>query len=107
TRSAIGVLDARAGDAGARDVIRRQADHLARLVDDLLDVSRVTRGQVTLRRGPLHLPAAGAPPPPLLGAPGMPPLPRVSLTAGKPVWVEADPARVDQIVSNLLSNAVK
>jgi PAS domain S-box-containing protein len=106
-RSAIGVLDARAGDAGARDVIRRQADHLARIVDDLLDVSRVTRGQVTLRREPLDLADAVTRAVTMLGAAGMTRFHRVSLTAGKPVWVEADPARVDQILSNLVSNAVK
>jgi PAS domain S-box-containing protein len=106
-RSAIGVLDARAGDGAAREVIRRQADHLARLVDDLLDVSRVTRGQVTLRRQPLELAGAVARAVSMLGATGLTRLHRVSVAPAAPVWVEADPARLEQIVSNLVGNAVK
>jgi len=39
----------------ARDVIERQVNYLTRLVDDLLDVSRITRGQITLDRQPLEL----------------------------------------------------
>src|SRR5581483_4356255 len=39
----------------ARDVLGRQTGHLTRLIDDLLDVSRITRGKVTLRREPLEL----------------------------------------------------
>jgi PAS domain S-box-containing protein len=106
-RSAIGVLDARAGDGAARDVIRRQADHLGRLVDDLLDVSRVTRGQVTLRREPLELTGAVARAVSMLGAAGMTRLHHVSVAPATPVWVEADPARIEQIVANLVVNAVK
>ena len=41
--------------AGRRDVIERQVQHLARLVDDLLDVSRITRGKIELRKEPLDL----------------------------------------------------
>ena len=39
----------------ARDVIDRQVRHMVRLVDDLLDVSRITRGQIELRKEPLDL----------------------------------------------------
>src|SRR5207247_1438194 len=39
----------------ARTTIHRQVQHLVRLVDDLLDVSRITRGKVTLRRAPVEL----------------------------------------------------
>ncbi|HEY6862554.1 MAG TPA: response regulator [Burkholderiales bacterium] len=39
----------------ARDVLGRQTGHLTRLIDDLLDVSRITRGKVTLRREPIEL----------------------------------------------------
>ena len=39
--------------ARARDVIERQVEHLVRLIDDLLDVSRITRGMITLQREPL------------------------------------------------------
>jgi len=41
----------------AREVVERQVTHLTRLVDDLLDVSRITRGQITLNREALELPA--------------------------------------------------
>ena len=37
----------------ARDLVERQVSHLARLVDDLLDVSRITRGAITLAREPV------------------------------------------------------
>jgi signal transduction histidine kinase len=39
----------------ARDVIDRQVEHLVRLIDDLLDVSRITRGTITLKREPVEL----------------------------------------------------
>ena len=39
--------------ASARDVIERQVEHLVRLIDDLLDVSRITRGMITLQREPV------------------------------------------------------
>ena len=39
----------------ARDIIERQVEHLVRLIDDLLDVSRITRGMITLQREPVLL----------------------------------------------------
>jgi PAS domain S-box-containing protein len=92
----------------ATEVIGRQVQHLARLVDDLLDVSRVTRGKVELRKEPVELAAvlgrAVETSRPLLDA-------RrhdlaVSLPPG-PVRLEADPTRLAQVVSNLLNNAAK
>ena len=41
--------------AWARDVVERQVGHLAQLVDDLLDVSRITQGKITLETEPLEL----------------------------------------------------
>ena len=41
--------------ARARDVIERQVEHLVTLIDDLLDVSRITRGMITLQREPVLL----------------------------------------------------
>ena len=90
----------------ARGVIGRQVRQLGRLVDDLLDVGRVTTGKIRLLRVPVNLadvvercvggliPQDGAP------------SHRITVRA-KPTWVEADQARVEQIVMNLLSNAVK
>ncbi len=95
-------------DRRARDVIRRQTDQLARLVDDLLDVSRISRGKIEL-----HLQRLDArevvrrvceDARPLFAAR------RVQLEErgpDEPVWVEADAARLSQIVENLLSNALK
>jgi signal transduction histidine kinase len=90
----------------ARGVIARQVRQLGRLVDDLLDVGRVTTGKIRLVRVPVNLadvaercvtglmPDSGAP------------THRIAVRA-EAVWVEADQARVEQIVMNLLSNAVK
>ncbi len=95
-------------DRRARDVIRRQTHQLTRLVDDLLDVSRVTRGKIEL-----HLERLDArelvqrvceDARPLFAAR------RVQLVARnpeEPLWVEADSARLSQIVENLLGNALK
>jgi PAS domain S-box-containing protein len=92
----------------ARDVIDRQVDHLTRLVDDLLDVSRITRGKVTLQRETLDLSAvitrAVETSRPLIDAR------RHRLTVSlpsEPVRLEGDLTRLVQVVSNLLNNAAK
>jgi PAS domain S-box-containing protein len=92
----------------ARGVIARQAQHLTRLIDDLLDVSRVTRGKVQLRTEPVELRAvldrAVETSRPLIDAR------RHELTVSlppAPMRVEADPTRLAQVVSNLLNNAAK
>jgi signal transduction histidine kinase/CheY-like chemotaxis protein len=97
------------GDVAARrelDVIIRQAHHLVRLVDDLLDVSRVARGKVTLTKKRLELAsvvtkAVEATAPLLEGR-------RHTLAldvAGTGLAVEADEVRLTQVVNNLLTNA--
>jgi signal transduction histidine kinase/CheY-like chemotaxis protein len=109
--NALAVLDRPDGEDGAgraRHLIRRQVQHLTRLLDDLLDVARITRGRVDLRPERLDLRAA------------------VDLAveaqrhrfdakgqtlevelARTPVSVSGDPARLQQVVGNLLSNACK
>lgn len=89
-------------------VIERQATHMARLLDDLLDVSRITRGSLELRLTRTELDsvvsAAIEAARPLISARGhtlMVDLPQ------NPVRLEADPVRVTQIFSNLLTNAAK
>jgi PAS domain S-box-containing protein len=90
----------------ARDVIGRQLDGLVRLVDDLLDVSRITFGKVQLRREPIDLrtvaeDALGTSKP-LLQEAGH----RVSVRLpAAPLRVDGDAVRLSQVISNLLSNA--
>jgi PAS domain S-box-containing protein len=92
----------------ACEIIRRQVGHLTRLVDDLLDVSRITRGKVTLQREPLNLEAvvtaAVEVARPLIDQLGH------TLTVSQPrvaIRLEGDFARLVQVVSNLLTNAAK
>ncbi|APV51938.1 hypothetical protein BWI17_21055 [Betaproteobacteria bacterium GR16-43] len=92
----------------AADVIDRQVRHLSRLLEDLLDVSRITTGKIVLRRESVELCA----------------LVRRVVEGSRAwfetrgheltmtmncdeVWVDGDPARLYQIVSNLLNNAAK
>ncbi|HEX3555415.1 MAG TPA: ATP-binding protein [Thermoanaerobaculia bacterium] len=91
-----------------RTVIERQVDHLIRLVDDLLDISRITRGKVELRRARIELSEIVAKAIEMAG-----PLieqRQHNLTVDVPrlgLAVEADAVRMAQVVSNLLNNAAK
>jgi two-component system, sensor histidine kinase len=96
-----------AASATERGIVQRQARLLARLVDDLLDVSRVTLGKIALSNGLVDMGAllercvkswtAAASD---LGV-------DLALAPPPPFFVEGDSVRLEQIVSNLLSNAVK
>ena len=91
-----------------RGVIARQVKNLAHLVDDLLDVSRITRGSITLRRGPVELAAVVR----SAVEAARPAIDqhhhhlRVALP-GEPVWLLADATRCEQVLVNLLNNAAK
>ena len=92
----------------AEQVIERQVMHMSRLLDDLLDVSRITRGRLELKRTTVELAAvldaAIEAARPLLDEK------RQRLTVELPeqaVWVEGDPVRLAQVFSNLLINAAK
>lgn len=92
----------------ARDVLGRQVDQLNRLIDDLLDIARISRGKITLRKEPVDLlavisravesarPAIDARHHDL----------RVQLP-DRPIRLHGDPVRLTQVVSNLLTNAAK
>lgn len=92
----------------ARTTIKRQTRHLVRLVDDLMDVSRIARGKITLQHEPVEL--------------------KIFINHAleacahfvesrehqlqvvlpdHPVWVKGDQARLTQVISNLLTNATK
>ena len=89
-------------------MMERQLGHMVRLIDDLLDVSRISRGMVTLKRARIALDAvihsAIETSRPLITAA------RHQFTLTLPdeaVWLDADLTRLAQIVSNLLNNAAK
>jgi PAS domain S-box-containing protein len=92
----------------ATEVIERQSRHLARLLDDLLDAARVTREKIELRRTATTLQSvvteALEATRELIDARGH--TVTVSLPA-TPVWLDADPTRLAQVVGNLLNNAAK
>jgi CheY-like chemotaxis protein len=92
----------------ARDVVDRQVTHMAQLVDDLLDVSRITQGKISLRKETLELDKVVAhaleTAKPLIESRGH--SLEVTLPEG-PVWMSGDFARLAQVVANLLNNAAK
>jgi signal transduction histidine kinase len=90
----------------ARAIIGRQVQHLARMVDDLLDVARVTTGKIALRLQPVDL--ADCVTTCVGGLVAARRLDGYDLQVRvEPVWVDADPARLEQIVTNLVQNAIK
>lgn len=92
----------------AQEIIERQLRHLTRLVDDLLDISRLTRGVIELRKEQVELrtlvEAAVEIAQPLVH--GRQHVLNVSLS-DKPVYLYADPTRLIQTLANLLNNAAK
>jgi signal transduction histidine kinase/ActR/RegA family two-component response regulator len=107
-RNALELLDDPAVAGEQRAIIERQARHLARLVDDLLDVSRVTTGKIMLNRSPVDLAAlvrraVDIARPVCAGQ-------AQSLTFDRPpepMIVNGDPVRLEQVVTNLVHNACK
>ena len=92
----------------ARRMMERQLSQMVRLIDDLLDVSRISRGKLDLRKERIELSAviksAVDTAQPLIDAAGH------ELTLSllpEPIYLDADPVRLAQIFSNLLNNAAK
>ncbi len=106
--TALELMRLRGGAEREQQVIDRQVQHLARLVDDLLDVSRITRGKVQLAREPLEVASVLA----------------KAIEMASPLFeqrahvlsidvpreglrVDADPVRLAQVIENLLTNAAR
>ena len=111
--NAMGVLDA-ACPAGTdeerehREMVGRQTRHLARLVDDLLDVERITTGKIVLRLETVELGSLAR-----RAAQAVEPQAKAQrhdlsiVATGEGVFVRADAIRLEQVVNNLLTNAIK
>jgi signal transduction histidine kinase/ActR/RegA family two-component response regulator len=111
-RNSAEVLRCAKGDAAlieqARGMIQRQVGHMVRLIDDLLDISRITKGKLQLRKERVGLASvvrtAQETSLPLLKAAGH----DFTVTMpDEPIFLDADPVRLAQVLSNLLNNAAK
>jgi PAS domain S-box-containing protein len=111
-RNSLGVLASPNASKGTieqvRAIMERQVDHMVRLVDDLLEVSRITRGKIELRRERIQLEdvvrMAVETSMPLID------LAKHQLTVvlpPEPIVLHADPVRISQILANLLNNSAK
>ncbi|WP_425615743.1 ATP-binding protein [Anatilimnocola sp. NA78] len=91
-----------------REIMERQVQHMVRLVDDLLEVSRITRGKIVLRKEPVELLT-------VVGSAVEASRPLIEAARhhlhidlpGYPLCVEGDSVRLAQVMTNLLNNAAK
>jgi signal transduction histidine kinase/CheY-like chemotaxis protein len=90
----------------ATGIIKRQVVHMARLVDDLLDVGRAVTGKIVLKRLPVNLAESVKTTISTIASGNPNNQGRVDLVS-EPVWVSGDAVRLEQIVGNLVSNALK
>ncbi len=90
----------------AKQIIQRQSQHLSRIVDDLLDLSRAMSGKILLARKPTDLSNLVSGCLETFRATGRTAGYRFSVDL-TPGWVDGDPTRLEQITSNLLDNALK
>ena len=95
------------GTPALYEVLHRQTRQLARMVDDLLDVARITRGKIRLRKELVRLDVLAR----QVAADARSTMEakahRSTMTATEEVWVEGDEARLKQVLGNLLDNATK
>lgn len=91
-----------------REVIVQEVRQMSRLIDDVLDISRGNHGQIPLRKEAVNLTALVAQLAAINGSFLDPSRHHLEVKLpGEPVWVNADPGRLEQILVNLLSNAVR
>jgi signal transduction histidine kinase len=90
----------------ARVIIQRQTQHLSRIVDDLLDLSRAMSGKILLTKKPLDMSQLVSSCMDTFRATGRTSGYRINV-ALQPGWVDGDATRLEQITSNLIDNALK
>lgn len=95
--------------AGPTSVIRRQAKHMTRLIDDLLDVARVTQGQIRLRKDAIDIAYVIEQAFEICEPQLQMKQQHLSMSIQKsmPLYVQGDMARLVQCVANILTNAIK
>ncbi|MDH3601251.1 MAG: PAS domain S-box protein [Candidatus Tectomicrobia bacterium] len=107
-RTGLEVLQLEGNDSETVVLIQQQVDHMVRLVDDLLDVSRILSGKIDLQKQHVQLSSvvshALAIVQPFIEEHQHQ---LVVLQPRAPVWLDADSARLSQVLSNLLHNAIK
>jgi PAS domain S-box-containing protein len=107
--TALQLMQLRAGGTFQREraLIERQVQHVVRLVDDLLDVSRITRGKVELKKRPLELGEIAAKAVEMVSPLLEERRHELECSVSPGLVVDADEYRLTQIISNLLTNAAK
>jgi signal transduction histidine kinase/CheY-like chemotaxis protein len=105
--TAVHLMKQRGEDSREREVIERQIRHMARLVDDLLDVSRLRRGAIELRREPFELADAVGRAVEMTSPIFADKHHELVIDVPPGLLVDGDRIRIAQIISNLLSNAAK
>jgi signal transduction histidine kinase/ActR/RegA family two-component response regulator len=105
--AALDLMDMRdePGSRRERAIMRRQVRHLKRLVDDLLDVSRIASGKLQLELRPVNL--ADTVREGVAAAAAAAPDQGIRVSAPDAVWVQGDESRLAQVLNNLLSNAAR
>ena len=103
----IGLPGAGADTVGrAKQIIQRQSQHLSRIVDDLLDLSRAMSGKILLARRPIEVSVLVSACLDTFKATGRTSNYMLNLDMA-PGWVDGDPTRLEQIATNLIDNALK
>lgn len=106
--NALEIMRLTGGNGEAAEMLDRQVGQMVRLVDDLLDVSRISRGKIELRKGRIELASAVhhavEAARPLIASMGQ----ELTVTLPRgPIYLNADPTRLAQVVGNLVNNACK